>query len=540
MWPGASLVIRSVSRNGEEFVVRKSMKVVMATAVLGTVMTMPGHADKAAAGVTARYAAAGTGCLEGADFNGDGCGDQVVGDPAATVGGRTGAGRINAIYGNRTGAWTTALLTQGQAGVGDTAEAGDGFGGIVAASRLNDDGYTDLVVAVPGESVGSAEDAGVIQVIFGSANGLGAGRAPLLLRQGVFGIAGGPEAGDRFGAAMRANTTDPSGDIPAPAIAYGAPGEDLGSVADAGRAGMVLFGPNGTVAAAGAVDQDSPGISGAVEAGDRFGQSVDLHQGPSGFSCPVSGTRGWTLAVGVPGEDFGTTRDAGMVHMIKDLAGDTLLSQDTAGVDGAPEAGDRFGAAMAMKTFCEHDGPSHVRFVVGTPGEDIGTVADAGMIHYFRADDDDEAALPHRWSAHQDTTDVADQSEAADQFGSVLGFGGFRDDLGEAIVVGMPSEDVGTVTDSGAVQVFGDAVPPGNGDLLITQARFGEPVQAGDRFGVAIAARSSSLQIGVPDDVTHASGVVHGFPWDNSPILRLVPGQDGIPTGAARFGASLG
>ena len=481
--------------------------------------------------------------LGGADFDGDTCGDLVIGDSAATVSGTTNAGRINVLYGDDSGTGHSDVLAQGQAGVGDTPEAGDQFGAVVHAMRVDADQYTDLVVGVPQESVGSAEDAGIVQVIYGSADGLGAGRPGLVLRQATLGIAGTPEAGDRFGAAVGPNETR-TDDGSAPVVAYGVPGEDIGTTADAGLAGVVTFDPQtGGVAATGSVHQGSPGISGEVEAGDRFGQAVGVFQGPGGFSCPVSGTRGLTMAVGAPGEDFGGTPDPGMVHVVRDLTGDTLLSQDTAGVDGAPEAGDRFGAALVLASECEHDGPSHVKLVVGTPGEDEGTTADSGMIHYFGTDDD-ELPLPPRWSVHQNSPDVADQSEAGDGFGSVLALGGpWRgDDVGTAIVVGVPREDAGAAVDAGAVQIFGDSlVAPGPSDVFVTQARVAEPVEAGDGFGTAVAAYQDHLYVGTPDDVTHGQGVVHGVPWaavGTGP--SLAPGRDGIPDGAVRFGAAVG
>jgi hypothetical protein len=251
--------------------------------------------------------------------------------------------------------------------------------------------------------------------------------------------------------------------------------------------------------------------------------------------------------VGAPGEDFGGTSDPGMVHVVRNLTGDTLLSQDTPGVDGAPEAGDQFGAALALASECEHDGPSHVKLVVGTPGEDEGTIADSGMIHYFGTDDD-ELPLPARWSVHQNSPNVADQSEAGDRFGSVLALGGpWRgDNVGAAIVVGIPREDVGTGAgsgvDGGAVHIFGDSlVAPGTSDLFVTQAQAAEQVETGDGFGTAVAAYQDHLLVGAPDDVTHGDGVVHGIPWAATGTgMSLVPGQDGIPDDAVRFGAAVG
>ncbi|MGH3648956.1 MAG: hypothetical protein ACRDTM_17485, partial [Micromonosporaceae bacterium] len=143
-------------------------------------------------------------CLSGPDFNGDRCGDLVVADPDATVAGKARAGRINVLYGGEAGA--REVLTQG-AGAGGTVEAGDRFGTIVRAVHVDTDGYADLVIATPAEDVGSEADAGIIQLVYGSADGLGHGRPGVSLRQGAYGIPGIPEAGDRFGAALAVNTT---------------------------------------------------------------------------------------------------------------------------------------------------------------------------------------------------------------------------------------------------------------------------------------------------------------------------------------------
>ncbi|WP_412517182.1 hypothetical protein K8Z49_47320 [Actinomadura madurae] len=503
-----------------------------------TVVAAPGAA---VAGVPGRAAA----CTpQGPDFNGDRCGDVVVGDPDAAVGGVPGAGRITVLYGAEgdPGTGERAVLAQGGPGVGESPESGDGFGAVIRTMDVDFDDRTDLVVGVPSESAGDADDAGIIQVIFGSADGLGGGRAGIVLRQGTHGIPGGPEAGDRFGAGLAVNRT--SGDFrPAPALAFGVPGEDVGSVADAGAAGVVTFdGDTGDVATVAALTQDSPGIGGGVEAGDGFGAAVELFQGPGGFSCSVTGVEGYTLVVGAPGEDLSGDRDAGMVHLARDLSSDTPLTQDSPGVDGATEPGDQFGARLALDSFCEHDGPSHVTLAVGVPLEDIGSAGDAGMVHLF-ATDDDELPLPQRWSVTQDSADVAGTAETGDQFGSVLELGGpWRDGLGEPLVVGVPREDVGTAADAGRVQIFGEAASaPGNGDVSLTQESIGQVPQAGDHFGAALSSRYGQVLVATPDDVTYGKGAVHGIPWpgtSGTPLL-FVPGQGGIPADAVRFGAAL-
>jgi hypothetical protein len=484
-------------------------------------------------------------CQPGADFNGDGCGDLTVADPDAAVGGTARAGRVNVLYGGENGG--RQILTQNLPGVGDIAETDDRFGAAVRVTHIDDDAYADLVVAVPSESVGGADDAGVVHVIFGSANGLAGGRGGIILRQGAYGVPGSPEAGDRFGASIAVNTTDLDGNgWPSPAVAYGVPGEDLGTVADAGLAGLVAFDmTSGGVALVRDITQDSPGISGQVEAGDRFGAAVEVFQGPGGFACDATTVSGWTLVVGAPGEDLGSIRNAGMVHIARGLATDTPLSQNAAGVDGVAESGDQFGTSLALTSFCEHDGPSHVTLAVGVPAEDVGSVADAGIVHLFRTDDD-EFPLPQRWSANQNTASVAGTAESGDRFGATLALGGpWRDGLGQPVLVGVPTEDIGQVVDAGMVHVFGDAsTAPGNGDVGLTQPDLGEPAQTGDHFGAAVFTRYDMAFVGVPDDVTYSTGAVHMMTWDSvfgagGPDVVIRPGADGVPTGAARFGAAL-
>lgn len=164
------------------------------------------------------------------------------------------------------------------------------------------------------------------------------------------------------------------------------------------------------------------------------------------------------------------------------------------------------------------------------------------MAHLF-ATDDDELPLPQRWSVNQDGAGVAGAAEAGDQFGFVLAHGGpWRDGLGEPLAVGVPREDIGAAGDAGGVQIFGDAAStPGNGDTFLTQENLGQAPQTGDHFGAALSSRHSHLLVGAPDDVTHGKGAVHGIPWpgaSGTPLL-FVPGQNGIPADAVRFGATL-
>ena len=56
-----------------------------------------------------------------------------------------------------------------------------------------------------------------------------------------------------------------------------------------------------------ALDQNSAGVPGVAEAGDRFGRSLD--------SVNVNSIGTTRLAVGVPGEDVGAAGNAGSVQL---------------------------------------------------------------------------------------------------------------------------------------------------------------------------------------------------------------------------------
>lgn len=79
------------------------------------------------------------------------------------------------------------------------------------------------------------------------------------------------------------------------------------------------------------------------------------------------------LAVGVPGEDIGTVRDAGAVNVIygspKGLTarGDQFWSQKSPGVPGKVERGDRFGSRVASGDF---DADGFADLIVEARGED--------------------------------------------------------------------------------------------------------------------------------------------------------------------------
>ena len=204
------------------------------------------------------------GNLNGAD--GD---DLAVGVPGDDVASAADAGAVNVLYSGAGGLSTTGnkLWQHSSAGVADTAEANDDFGSALATDDMNGDGRDELAVGVPFEDVGSAADAGALNVLYGAASGLSA-TGNQLWDQDSAGVADVAEASDGFGYVVAAGNFN--GDL-RDDLAVGVPFEDLGSIDDAGVAN-VLYGRVSGLTASGNQrwDQDNNGVGDTAEAFDNF------------------------------------------------------------------------------------------------------------------------------------------------------------------------------------------------------------------------------------------------------------------------------
>ncbi|MFD1664007.1 FG-GAP and VCBS repeat-containing protein [Streptomyces calvus] len=108
------------------------------------------------------------------DFNGDGVADLVVATPNAPVDGHVNAGSVTVLYGSADGVAParSTTLTQSSAGVPGDVRSHDLFGATHAAGDLDADGYTDLVVGTPGDSVPYSSSYGTVSVLWGGPSGL--------------------------------------------------------------------------------------------------------------------------------------------------------------------------------------------------------------------------------------------------------------------------------------------------------------------------------------------------------------------------------
>lgn len=142
--------------------------------------------------------------LVAADF---GRGEQD--DLAVGVGGENGrSGAVAVLYGSSTGLAVggNRLWSQASPGVPGKRQRGraqEHFGLSLAAAHFAGGAYADLAVGVPGDRVGGREDAGSVNVLYGSAAGL-TSKGAQLWNQRAAGIKGTAEPGDTFGSSLAA------------------------------------------------------------------------------------------------------------------------------------------------------------------------------------------------------------------------------------------------------------------------------------------------------------------------------------------------
>jgi hypothetical protein len=218
--------------------------------------------------------------LAAGDFDGDGYADLAVGVRGQDVVNQdlleiNQAGAVHVLYGS----YQTGLTGDGDqiwhqevGAIQSIAETYDQFGFTLAAGNLNGDLYCDLAVGVPYEDWYIENgNAGIVQVLYGTANGLN-DTGNQLWRQGDSGILDSEESGDLFGYTLAIGdyNHDGYGDL-----AVGVPLEDLESIVDAGMVHILLGSASGLTNVGNQIwYQGYEGLQGVSETGDYFGWSL--------------------------------------------------------------------------------------------------------------------------------------------------------------------------------------------------------------------------------------------------------------------------
>jgi hypothetical protein len=422
--------------------------------------------------------------LAAGNFNNDDFVDLAVGVPGEDVGAITDAGAVTVLYGSATGLSGTGgqFFSQDTAGVLGAAETEDGFGSALGVGDFDNDGFADLAIGVPSEGLGAVSQAGAVNVLYGSAGGLTASGNQQFL-QGVGGVLGTAEIGDEFGFALTGGDLNNDG---ADDLAIGAPFEDVGSVFDAGAIN-VLYGSATDLSVTGdqVFFQGGGGIAGVAEPSDFFGAAL------AGGDFNNDGAD--DLAIGAPFEDIGSVLDAGAVNVLYgstaklNATGNQQFFQGGGGVIGVAEDGDNLGVALGVGDF-NNNGFDDL--VIGTIGEDVGTIQDAGAVNVLYGSAARLTAAGNQ-QFFQGSGGLVGTAEEGDFVGAALATGDYNGDNFADLAIGVPFEDIGSILDAGAV----DTVNGSAGTLTTTGAQQffqgggGAPgaAEEGDTFGSSLA-----------------------------------------------------
>jgi hypothetical protein len=295
----------------------------------------------------------------------------VVGAPGVD-GGR---GSVTVAYGSSKGLDTAHAVRL----VGPSV--GSGFGVAVAG-----DG-PDIWVGAPYVSVDGAPGAGAVyHYRIQSDNSI---KLFETLTENPSAVPGSAAPDDHFGRVLSASGTT---------LAVGVPLRDVNGHANAGAVTLLtrsgsMFGAPNTPLRTVTFTQDSAGVPGVTETNDYFGSAISFafrRANPVG-----EGPDSYLLAVGVPDEDIGSVNDAGTFDLF-DIDAPTLrpyltvgaMQGGSGGLPGANEAGDHFGASVAIGSYLGNDGVDYASndVAVGVPGEDLGSIKDAGDVIIVRID----------------------------------------------------------------------------------------------------------------------------------------------------------
>ena len=441
-----------------------------------------------------------------------------------------------------------------------------------AFGDFNGDGYADLAIGVPGEDLIGKSDAGAVQVIYGSVNGLSTNPKPdQLWTQDSVGVDGTAEPADNFGSSLSSGDYNNDGKDD---LAIGVSGEDIGaSSVDAGAVNVIYGSSSGLSSSMVLADQswtqNSANVQDVAESSDLFSFSLS--------SGDYNNDGNDDLAIGAPGEAIGVAGSAGAVHVIYGsqslglsataVLADQFWTQDSPNIEDDVEDFDSFGTSLSSSDF-NGDGPDDL--AIGAATEGVGGGLGAVHVVYGSSPSGLSAisALGDQfWT--QDSPNVEDVAEFLDCFGTSLSSGDYNGDGFYDLAIGVPGETTGIVSEGGAVNVIYGSSQNGISPIYVLGDQFWtqdspnvlDNTESSDRFGTALSSGDyngdgqDDLLIGVPfediegfivqieaggTNVIHGSGSVTGglsATLEQPSIFITQPMS--LPESDDRFGSSL-
>jgi hypothetical protein len=407
------------------------------------------------------------------DFNRDGNDDIAVGVPGESIGSGSRGGMVNVLYGSALGGMrsksiqgTTAntYFHQGRNDVSGSSEDNDVFGETLASGDFDNDGYDDLAVGVPGEN----DSQGIVHIFYGSKQGLTAdksGRQEQLYRS-TLGTAS--PAGQRFGSALLSEDLNDDGfDDLVIAVPWA-----LFGLGDRGTSGAihVMFGSSSGL-----------GESSAIQL-----RSVDIPARPFqprlsiamfGLSLAAADFNNDTLmdlVVGAPNSNVNNVVNAGAIIVFsghRDASDKIVFSTERSAVitessqyvsgpspisiwpvEDVVERGDFFGNALVTGQFND-DGIADL--AVGVYGEAYNSVDRAGAVHIFYSGVFGHGGLSFSNDEifNQSHLPEGETPEPHDRFGYAIAAADVDANGHDDLIVGVPYESRGRLTNSGIIQL---------------------------------------------------------------------------------------
>ncbi len=388
--------------------------------------------------------------LASGDFNNDGYDDLAIGAPGKhftnpiSMVEFENTGAIYIHYGSASGVTATGQFIDADENdelTSDRQEFAE-FGHALTSGDYDGDGFDDLVVSAPGQSIlvdqpfGDPEtNAGIIFIYYGgqinSANmGLNSEIRDTLFQSSP-NVQGTSESNDLFGYSLATGDFNNNGFDD---LAIGVPFEGIEPIPVAGLV-QVFYGNNLGLINDDQIYQQDDMIGAATEAGDLFGLALAVGD--------INGDSIDDLLIGAPLEDIANITDAGVAHYLPgtsiglDPANSVTFSQETPGIFGVAETDDRFGLSL-LATDLNADGFDEV--IVGVPFEENNGV-DSGFIH----------TIPglNTGLDFAESSFIAGEN-ANDNFGH--SFATSENYVGPSLIISMPgSESFDNDLDSGAI-----------------------------------------------------------------------------------------